>query len=235
VYFQKLPGQKWRKLEGWISSRKVYGLKLDSTEKWVFAATDEGIYRSEVEALSFRPAPVENISPMVYSIEVPPNDPGVAYAATSLGMLQTSNDGATWRIMPSVGLPYRTTVKCVAVSPADKHTLFAGTSAGLYVSRNDGKAWQKAGNGSVSIDVSSVLFVGDSGRQIMAADSSFGGVYFSSDGGLKWRKVVSQGYESPVCNLALDPLHPWSIFIGTSTDGVYRLRLESSMMDTKAP
>jgi photosystem II stability/assembly factor-like uncharacterized protein len=225
VYFQKLPAQKWQRLEGWISSRKIFDLKLDRSQKWVFAGTDEGIYRSPVEDLLFRPAPVANISPIVYSIAVPANDPEVAYAATGLGLLQTSDYGASWRIMTSAGLPYRAAIKCVAVSPADKNILFAGTSAGLYASRNGGTAWQKAGDGSVSVDVSSILFLGSSDREIMAADGSFGGVFFSSNGGLEWRKFISPGYESPVCDLAIDPLYPTCIFVGTSTDGVYRLCL----------
>ena len=235
VYFQKSPSQKWKKLEGWISNRKVYALKLDHSQKWVLAGTDEGIYRAQVEDMSFIPAPAENISPIVYSFAVPCNDPGVAYAATGLGILQTSNDGVSWRIMPSAGLPYRAAVNCVAVSPADKSTLFAGTAAGLYVSRDGGTAWQKAGDDSVSVDVSSVLFLGNSGREIMAADRSFGGVFFTSNGGLTWQKFVFPGYESPVHDLLRDPLHPTSFFIGTGTDGVYRLHLDGLLTYSKTP
>jgi photosystem II stability/assembly factor-like uncharacterized protein len=235
VYFQKSPAQKWKKLEGWISSRKVNDLKLDHSRKWVFAGTDEGIYRAQVEELLFRPTPVENISPIVYSIAVPPNDPGVAYAATGLGMLQTLDEGATWRIMPQAGLPYRAAVKFIAVSPADKSTLLAGTSAGLCVSSNGGVVWHKAGDGSINAEVSSILFLGNSGREVMAADSSNGGVFFSSDGGAVWRRIVAQGYESPVCDLAPDPLHSGWILLGTSTEGVYRLRLGDSLKSSGAP
>jgi photosystem II stability/assembly factor-like uncharacterized protein len=235
LHVQKSPSQKWTRLAGWISNRKVYDLKLDHSQKWVFAGTDEGIYRARIEDLSFRPAPANNIRPIIYSIAVPSNDPGVAYAATGLGMLQASNEGASWRILPSAGLPYRAAIKCIAVSPADKNILFAGTSLGLYVSRSGGTAWQKVGNSSMSVDVPSLLFLGKSGQEIMAADNSFGGVFFSSDGGIKWRKIVAPGYESPVCDLAPDPLNPAWIFIGTGTDGVYRLRLEESLTYSKLP
>lgn len=226
VYYQKSPSQKWVRLNDWISDRKINDLKLDHSHKWVIAGTDDGIYRSRIDKLSFRQAPADNIKPIIYSIAVPSNNLEVAYAATGLGMLQTSNEGSSWQIMPSAGLPYRATVNCVAVSPADKNTLFAGTSAGLYVSRDGSFTWKNAGDSLIIADVSAVLFLSGSGREIIAADSSFGGVFFSSDGGLKWKKLVSPGYESPVRDLALDPLSPTCVFVGTSTDGVYRLRLE---------
>jgi len=226
IYYQKSPSQKWVRLDDWISDRKINDLKLDHSHKWVIAGTDEGIYRSRIDKLSFRQAPADNIKPIIYSIAVPPNNPEVVYAATGLGMLQTSNEGSSWQIMPSAGLPYRATVNCVAVSPADKNTLFAGTSAGLYVSRDGGFTWENAGDSLIIAGVSAVLFLSGSGREIMAADSSFGGVFFSSDGGLKWKRLVSPGYESPVWDLALDPINPTCVFVGTSTEGVYRLRLE---------
>jgi hypothetical protein len=71
--------------------------------------------------------------------------------------------------------------------------------------------------------IPSVLFLGD-GR-IAAADGTGGGLFFSQDDGLSWRKIEAAGFSSPVQTMAADVSDSRLLYLGTAYDGIYRLRL----------
>jgi hypothetical protein len=99
-----------------------------------------------------------------------------------------------------------------------------------------GKLWYGPGNRSVwtnspncnVFEVPSVIFLDNAGKRIMAADRTFGGVFLSEDGGARWEKVAAAEFASPVRSLARDPARPQDFYLGTQSEGVYRLRLQSS-------
>jgi hypothetical protein len=79
----------------------------------------------------------------------------------------------------------------------------------------------------LGVDISSIIFLDSNGTLIMAADNTLGGVFLSEDAGAHWDKIESPEFGSPVRTLAQDPLHPSIVYLGTSTEGVYRLSLRS--------
>ena len=80
-------------------------------------------------------------------------------------------------------------------------------------------------DGRLGVDISSVSFLDAGGMRIVAADNSQGGVFLSEDGGVRWAKIANPGFSSPVRFLAPDPLQPSTVYLGTGTEGVYRLHL----------
>ena len=216
---------RWKKMGGSIAKRTVYSLELDLASPVVYAGTDQGIYRTSLSAMDFRLPPGYRLSPLVWCIHAPGTAPGLIYAGTSLGILRSWDKGTTWNVISAYGLPQRASIESLAVSPSNKEHLFAGTSAGLFESKNGGIHWQQAGDGRLGVAISSVVFPDESGNTILAADKTEGGLFYSRTAGLSWEKITDPSYESPVYCLARDPDRASVVYLGTRSDGVYRLQL----------
>jgi photosystem II stability/assembly factor-like uncharacterized protein len=222
-----LPGgsRVWKKMPGSIARRTIYSLEMDSAGPVLYAGTDQGIYRTSLSVMDFRMPPSYRFSPVVWCLHAPRTSPGVVYAGTSLGVLRSRDKGTTWNVISAYGLPARTPIESIAVSPSDKEYLLAGTSAGLFESRNGGVHWRQVGDGMIGAAVSSVIFLDEAGKRILAADKTAGGLFHSDTGGASWHRISALSYESPVYCLLRDPLKPSVVYMGTRSDGVYRVEL----------
>lgn len=225
LYWRPAGSESWKKMTGSIAKRAVYSLELDAASPVIYAGTDQGIYRTSLDALDFKMPPGYRMSPIAWCIHAPSTAPGRIYAGTSLGILRSWDKGTTWNAISAHGLPPRAFIESIAVSPSDKEHLFAGTSAGLFESRNGGVHWQKAGDGRMGVAIASVIFLDESGENILAADKTAGGLFYSNSGGSSWNKISDPSYESPVYCLVRDPSMPAVIYLGTRSDGVYRVEL----------
>jgi photosystem II stability/assembly factor-like uncharacterized protein len=225
LYWLPVRSDRWKKLAGSIAKRTVYSLELDPASPVVYAGTDQGIYRTSLAAMDFRLPPGYRLSPSAWCIYAPEADPGLVYAGTSLGLLRSWDKGTTWNVISAYGLPARATIDSIAVSPSSKERLLAGTSAGLFESTNGGIHWRKAGDGRLGVAISSVIFPDKSGDFILAADKTFGGLFYSQDAGLAWEKIYDPSHPSPVSCLAMNPETPSVLYLGTRFDGIYRFRL----------
>jgi photosystem II stability/assembly factor-like uncharacterized protein len=212
----------WTKVKGSIARRAVYSLELDPQNPVIYAGTDQGIYRTSISAMDFRLPPAYRLSPQVWCITAPATATGVVYAGSSLGLLRSWDRGTIWNAISAYGLPSRTVIESIALSPLDKDHLFAGTPVGLYESRNGGIHWRMAGDGQLGMHIPSVLFL--EGSRMVAADADTGSVFYSQDEGESWVRMSAQ-HASPVTCLAKDPERSSSIYIGTQSDGVYRLAI----------
>jgi photosystem II stability/assembly factor-like uncharacterized protein len=224
IYWQRPAERTWVKLSGPISGRTVYDLVLDPAGLWAIAGTDERIYRARADRLQFQKPSDARFSPKVNSLVVANAVTAEVYAGTSAGMFRTLDHGESWQAVAISGMPSGVEVECLAICPSDKDHLFAGTSAGLYESLDGGVTWLRANDGQLGVEVPSVIFLDFSGKKVLAADSTFGGIFSSEDGGQNWTKILAPGYVSPVRYLAQDRVRPDLIYIGTQSDGVYRLR-----------
>jgi photosystem II stability/assembly factor-like uncharacterized protein len=177
-----------------------------------------------LDGLNFEKPPRYNFIPRVFSLLASKDNSDPIFAGSHFGVLRSTDSGASWEFS-SRGIPDHTIVECVAFAPGNEHHLFAGTSAGLYESRDSGRAWERVQDGRLGVSVSSLIFLDAGGKRILAADNTFGGVMLSVDAGGHWEKIESPGFGSPIRSLAQDPLHPSVIFLGTGTEGVYRLSL----------
>ena len=179
--------------------------------------------------LDFQKPDGRRYGPSISCIAVSPRTPGLLFAGGSMGVLRSSDSGVNW-IALSAGLPMRASVQCIAVSPAEPERLIAGTIAGLFASADGGRSWHRVSDSRLSVDIPSVIYLDDQGKQILAADQASGGVFFSGDGGENWERVESPGFDSPVRSLAQDPRRRSWVYLGTHSEGVYRLRLPESLL-----
>ncbi len=227
--FHRVAGSSgWTRLAGPIAALKVNDLATGPEGDWVFAGTDEGVYRARTADLKFEKPDKRPYGPAVKCLSVLRRDPAVVFAGGSMGVLRSVDNGMTW-VASAAGLPMRASVQCLAVSPGDSRHMFAGTMGGLYESQDGGSNWQKAVDGRLVEDIGAVAFLDREGRKIMAADHANGGVYLSQDAGATWTRIVSPGFDAPVCALAQDPARPSWVYLGTSSEGVYRLRLPEAL------
>jgi photosystem II stability/assembly factor-like uncharacterized protein len=151
--------------------------------------------------------------------------PDRIFAGTHMGIFRSDDAGASWAFA-SGGMP-DAAVSCLVSAPARENFMLAGTTAGLFVSTSGGKAWARFTDGRLGVDISSVIFLDAAGMRVVAADNTYGGVLVSEDGGLHWEKIEHEEFGSPVRSLVQDPLRPATLYLGTATEGVYRLILPS--------
>jgi photosystem II stability/assembly factor-like uncharacterized protein len=224
LFWQVGESKPWIKLKGLIAKRAILSLECDAKNLVVYAGTDRGIYRTSVAALDFRFPPGSRFSPQVWCLTVPTIGAGPVYAGTSLGLLRSWDRGTTWSVVSSYGMPERTAIHSIAVSPMDKDRLFAGTSAGLFESRDGGVRWKRAGDGSIGLNIPSVIFADESGMKIAAVDSTSGAVYYSKDAGENWGRLSPEN-DSPATCLAWYSMLGSRVFVGTIYHGMYQLEL----------
>lgn len=229
IFLRRPQSDKWTALPGPISKLSVYDLALDKDQVWVFAATNSGVYRSRIEDLDFQRPRNYSVIPRVFSLLSTGNR---LFAATHLGVLRSDDSGGTWT-SSSAGIPDSTIVECLVSSPAEPARMLAGTTAGLFASTDGGNRWARTSDGRLGVDISSVLFLDDSGKRILAADNTFGGVFLSADGGGRWDRIEDPQFGSPIRSLAQDPLHPSIVYLGTATESVYRLYLPAAQPEAE--
>jgi hypothetical protein len=77
----------------------------------------------------------------------------------------------------------------------------------------------------MAVDISSVIFLDPSGDNILAADNNTGGLFLSMDAGRNWGKMKFSSHNDPIHHIVRDPADPLSIYMASSSEGIYRLRL----------
>jgi photosystem II stability/assembly factor-like uncharacterized protein len=222
----------WVGLPGSISKLTVYDLSLDRTGTWLFAGTNDGAYRTRLEDMVFQKPAGYSLIPRVFCLLALPDGSDRILAGTHMGVLGSDDSGVTWKILSS-GIPNHALVYSLAASPGSAGRLFAGTSAGLYESGNGGNSWRPMLDGRLGVDIASVCFLDAGGMRILAGDNSQGGVFLSEDSGSSWARIADPEFGSPVRVVVPDPRLPATVYLGTGTEGVYRLRLPGS--DRHAP
>jgi photosystem II stability/assembly factor-like uncharacterized protein len=232
AFWQSGEGKAWTRLSGPITKARVSDLVSDSTNGWVYAATEEGVFRSRLFPLTFQSPVTCQLRPRVQSILVGPPGSTYMYAVSSMGIIRSRNQAANWEVASS-GLPFRARIQSLAMNPSDRGHLLAGTTLGIFESRNAGDSWNPLPDPSPGIDIASVIFLQPDGNFILAADNNAGGVHISSDGGNSWTRLHSSGFDSAIRFLAQDPVDHSRVYMGTGSEGVYRLILPDAALSSK--
>ncbi len=160
-----------------------------------------------------------------------PGDPNTFYfGAVDGGVWKTTNAGVTWT--PIFDNQPVASIGAIAVAPSDPKILYAGTGEsdirsdlasgeGVYRSADGGKTWQNIGLrdtrqiSRILVDPQNadIVYVGALGHAYGPNDER--GVFKSSDAGAHWTKVLDQGPEAGIADLAIATDHPNIIFAAT--------------------
>ncbi|MGZ5234746.1 MAG: WD40/YVTN/BNR-like repeat-containing protein [Caldimonas sp.] len=181
-------------------SGRCSGLMIDraNPRHLIVCSAGGGLWGSLDQGATWAPLTDQQPTLVMGAIAQSASSPAIVYAATGdgdgqipygMGLLRSSDGGATWTSMPLAALA-GTGAYDLAVDPVDPLRVWIATDKGLFVSRNGGQTVQAAINGScwsVSINAATP-------GEIMAAFS--GGLMRSGDGGGTWAAVALPGTQA---------------------------------------
>ena len=160
----------------------------------------------------------------VYALAINPLNPSTIYAATDIGVLRSTDGGASWDATNN-GLP-SARVTAVALDPSNPSTVYVGTQ-GVFKSTDGGETWAPAANGipssslgvaAIAVDPAhpSILYAG------LFANSGFG-LARSTNGGATWMAVASTVLPNTTFDgLALGPANSSTVYAASMNGGVFK-------------
>ena len=217
-------GTAWQESSTGITNLTLTGLAVSPVQPdTLFAATDDGVYRSVDAGGSWsRSSPSEGaLSVLVLS------DGNTVLAGTADGrVLRTADSGRTWSHVTR-GIPGMK-VSILTAVPGQPGTVCAGTNNGFAISQDAGQTWIPrniglvakivAGEPDMRIEVAALIADPQHpGTLVLALLGQ--GLFATSDEGLRW-KSVQPGPATPwIDSLAWDASAD-TVYAGTDTDGV---------------
>ena len=212
----------WRTMDGGKTWRSVHTGMLDDSDVFsivihpqnrgiIYSSACSGAYRSGNSASLWSRLPTPKGTFRTYVVAVDPNTPTNVYAGTSSGLLQSADEGKTWKkISPHV-------VKSIDFD-RDKngHAYFASTTGGILIRSSAGAAVSESNPGFANRTW--VAFTGTEGS--IFASSAYdvtGGLFRSDDAGVTWTRVsgadATRG--ESLLFLASSPHAPLTVFGGS--------------------
>jgi photosystem II stability/assembly factor-like uncharacterized protein len=194
----------------------------------LLAGTDKGLYRSldlakGWERLDFGYGHSDNI----FAVHVAAARPTTIWAGTATsGVLVSRDSGKTWS--KTSGAVDNIPVSSIMSDPTRPDYIYVGTTQTFYLSRDGGATWMRRGGNLTLGNFTSILINPDNPNEILIASSldTDGGVYLSTDAGMRWRRVDSKDMKLPsrrVWSMAFDPRDSNRIYAGSHSSGVYRI------------
>lgn len=209
---------------------KVLAYTMDG--KGILAGTDKGLYRSydlakSWEKLPFGPGLSENV------MTVTPSQGGIWVGTATSGALVSHDDGRTWEKTNKInGAPDGVPISAITVDPKKPNNIYVGTIHTLYLSRDGGKNWTRRGASLPLGNFTSILINPNNSDEIYVSSAleTDGGIFYSDDAGMKWKRVDSKEMKLPsrrIWTMAFDPKDSNRIYAGTHSSGVYRIERRS--------
>src|SRR5262252_8197668 len=161
---------------------------------------------------------------------IPADSKTFYFGAVNGGVWKTTSAGVVWE--PIFDDQSVASIGALSVAPSDPNIIYVGTGetdirsdlssgAGVYKSTDAGRTWTRIGLeetrqvSRIVVDPrnADVVYVGALGHAY--APNEERGVYKSTDGGAHWTKVLDQGKEIGVSDLAICAGNPDTLFAGT--------------------
>jgi len=188
-----------------------------------FAATDEGLFASHDQGITWFGVPFSTQDLPVNSVRVS-RDGRKVRIVSSRAMVFSDDAGASWQWhdlpLDSGGV--------IRLEIPDASTALAVAATGLYISHDAGMTWRRAQSGLPQVTVSD-LFVGP---QVWLVSVQSGGLYLSEDQGANWARIRNEGpldetIEDSQFQALLAEQDEGRILVGSATEGLYVLDFAS--------
>jgi photosystem II stability/assembly factor-like uncharacterized protein len=212
-------GASWTPINSGLpgATQGVVALTIDpAVPSTLYACTSGGdVFKSLDGAASWTPvAGVGGANALV----IDPQKTSTLYAATSHGVLKSTDGGASWHGANS-GLT-DTSINGLAINPMTSATLYAVTSSGLFKSTDAAGSWNSMNSGlPPGASIQTVVLDPTHPWTIYAGGDA---LFKSEDGGTSWATLntvpgaIFSGYAE---SLAIDPVSPNTIYMGSMNDG----------------
>lgn len=195
---------------GWTgggpAGRHVRSIAVDPVNSAIiYAATDQGIFRSFDRGLAWTPANDGLSNPNVFAIAVDARMPERVFAGTeNPGVLYKSVDGGANWSRSDVGLSSGW-VTSVVIDHADSSRIYAGTPSGLFVTEDGGERWRIAltvhnARPALNPTTPAAILVAAYGGRVPD-----GGFFHSADHGATWAEFTALRYIPRPLSIAVDP------------------------------
>lgn len=192
----------------------------------ILAGTDTGLYRTYDiskgwEKISFG----DGINSSVYAIASSPLVPGTIWVGTATsGVIVSRDNGETWAKVG--GAPDRVPISSIVIDPKRPNYIYVGSIHSLYLSRDGGRTWNRRGGNLPLGNYTSILIDPRNSDDVLVSSAleNDGGVYYSKDAGMNWKRVDSKDLKLPsrrVWMMAFDPTNADRIYAGSHSSGVY--------------
>ncbi len=197
----------------------------------VYAATSNGVYRSENDGRSWVAANAGIEGFTVNSVATDPHIEGRAYAATQQGLFRSDDAGRTWvekRVDTLFDLPVP--VSQLTVDSAQPQALYAVTLGRLKKSMDGGNTWaalpfKTTTNPYEPLPNDISLAIDPKNNNVIYAAVDYynanNAILKSTDGGNTWKALVEIDTLVAAQSIAIDPANS-SLVFAIARDGVYR-------------
>ncbi|NTU80628.1 MAG: hypothetical protein HGA45_14835 [Chloroflexales bacterium] len=220
VYRSTDGGLSWIRASAGLRGRQIFDLALDPlTPARLFAATDDGIYRTANGGVSWSwlPGGPSNAT----HVAVAPSSPEVVYATSGWIIYRSADTGATW----DAGTEYSSSLSsaaALAVDPSNANVVYAGTIEGLAKSTDGGATWSPLSQGlsASPLDLRAVVVHPQSPTTLFLTAGGATALYKSTNGGASWTTASSNLPGIPT-GLGFHPSQPQILYAGTYS-GLYR-------------
>ena len=115
----------------------------------------------------------------VHALAFSPGNPATIYARTSGCLLESTDSGRSWSIIPGGGGP------ALAIDPNSPATIYAGGGDGVFKTTDGGATWNAMNNG-LSATMVTTLAIDPATPATIYAGTDGGGAFKSMDGGQNW-------------------------------------------------
>jgi len=217
-------GRSWTNIKrGMIDDSDVFSILIDpANPQIVYASACSGIYKSSDAASEFHKVNgIPNTARRTRKLMQDPQHLNTVYAGTTEGLYRTLDAGEHWDRMT----PPDVIVNDVYVDPSNPdHVLLATDHGGVLLSADRAQTFQPSNTGFSARQVAAytsdphnpaLLYVG------VVNDKETGGVFASSDGGLRWHQQSAGlgGHDVFSLGTTID-----GVVLAGTNHGIYRLQ-----------
>lgn len=187
---------------------------------WKLDHPGGGLWVSRDSGRSFR-AVAGLLGQSIRAFAQAPSDPKVLYAGTLEGVFQSSDGGASWKLISPPGSKEIHEIESLAIDPNDPAIIYAGTWHLPWKTTDGGQNWHNIKKGVIDdSDVFSIIV--DPTRPEIVFASACTGIYKSENGAELFKKI--EGIPSTARRtrvLKQDPANLDVVYAGT-TEGLYK-------------
>ncbi|MCC7154658.1 MAG: hypothetical protein IT161_08790 [Bryobacterales bacterium] len=179
-------GKTWNSIHvGMLDDSDVFSIYVNLNQPdQVFASACSGIYRTTSAGQQWQKfMGIPGTQRRTHVVRQDPQKPEILYAGTTVGLLKSVDSGATWKLMNNLQLNW------LVIDPADPRIIyFAAENSGIWKSTDRGDTVKPLNSGFVNRMMNRAAL---SGRRVYVnaiQDGVSGGVFYSEDGGVTWRR-----------------------------------------------
>jgi photosystem II stability/assembly factor-like uncharacterized protein len=186
-----------------------------------FAATEEGLFKSNDAGKSWSQMPFSSLPLPVVSVRVS-GDGAEIRIVSSHGMVFSSDEGRSWKWRD---LPLES-YGALRLEVADAFTLLVTSPSGLYISRDDGITWAKIQSGLPASPINDILVR----PEFWVVSPEKGGLFISRDQGANWSRIENPSSATHSDNFPILEADPAAnrIYAGSASESLYMIDLASA-------